>query len=72
MLGIGGTFDGATVAVYMNLGPAIDVPIADAVYTEPSSEILWLPTCTVYVKITDAGDDTDVNVCFAAVSSQVT
>lgn len=70
LLGASGNFDGATIELFITLGPANDVPIGIS-YTAPSSDIIWLPRCTGFVRTTGAGANTDVNVAIGELSSQM-
>ncbi|MEM9308593.1 MAG: hypothetical protein AAGA74_14955 [Pseudomonadota bacterium] len=70
LLGMSGDFDGATIELFITLGPANEVPIGIS-YTAPSSDIIWLPRCTAFVRTTGAGSNTDVDVAIGELSSQM-
>ena len=67
MFAVGGTFDGASVTFTINVGPAVSVPIAGMTYTEPKAEVVWLPSCTVFITTTLAGASTDIGAAIAPV-----
>lgn len=69
LLGMSGNFDGATVELFVNYGRAAEVPIGIS-YTAPDSDILWLPRCTAFVRVTGAGPNTDVQVAVGELSSE--
>lgn len=69
LLGMSGDFDGATVEFFVNYGLAAEVPIGIS-YTAPDSDILWLPRCTAFVRVSGAGPNTDVQVAVGELSSE--
>lgn len=71
MLAVGGTFDGASVAIKISVGAATGVPITGAVYTAPGAEIIWLPSCTMYMTVSSAGASTDISLAIAKVVTDV-
>lgn len=68
---VGGNFDGATVQVMVNVGPAKAVPVTDAAYTAPGSEILWLPACTLFLRVSGVATACDINAALAEVSTKL-
>lgn len=68
--GIGGTFGSATATLYVNMNN-VEIPVTGAVFTEPTSTILWLPMCTVFVKITGGDATSDISAAFAKVATEV-
>lgn len=54
LIAAGGVFDGGSVQINVNIGPATGVPVDGAVYTEPKAEVIWLPDCTVFATLTGA------------------
>lgn len=71
LLAVSGTFGGAVVNLYANIGVASDTPITPIAYTGPNSDIIWLPNCTVYVVVVGGDGTTDINVAMAQVASKV-
>lgn len=70
LIAVGGSFGGGTVQVKVNVGNAVGVPITGAAYTAAAAEVIWLPSCTVFV--TTTGSTTpDINVSVAELSTQL-
>lgn len=69
--GVSGDFDGATVELFANIGPAREVPILDISYTSPGSDIIWLPRCTMFLRVNGAGASTDINAAMSEVSTKL-
>lgn len=67
MFAVGGTFDGASVTFTINVGPAVSVPIAGMTYTEPKAEVVWLPSCTVFITTSLTGASTNIGAAIAPV-----
>lgn len=68
--GIVGTFDSAAVQIMVNIGPAEAVPITDAKYTAPASDIIWLPSCTLFLRLTGVVTACNITAALAEVSSK--
>lgn len=64
-----GTFDGATIEFYINVSPATEAPLG-LTYTAAGTDIIWLPRCQGFVRVTGAGPNTDVGVSVSELSSQ--
>jgi hypothetical protein len=69
MIAVGGEFGLGTVQLRINIGPARAVPIDGAEYDEPKAEVIWLPSCTLYVTLSGALTAADVNVALAELST---
>lgn len=63
-LAVGGTFGGATVTLMANVADVI-VPITDVTYTTAGSDIVWLPSCTIYLNISGASGTTSISAAIA-------
>jgi hypothetical protein len=63
-LAVGGTFGNATVALMANVADVV-VPITDVSYTAPGSDIVWLPTCTIFLAISGATGTTAISAAIA-------
>lgn len=69
-LAVSGVFGGATVNLYANIGVASDTPITPVAYTSASSDIIWLPNCTVYVDVVGGDGTTAINAAIAQVAAK--
>lgn len=71
LFAISGTFDGATAAFQVNIGPATDCPVAGMSYTESNAEVVWLPNCTAQIAVSGAGGTTNLNAAIARLSLDI-
>lgn len=69
MIACTGTPDGATAEVFVNIGVATEAPLGIS-YTQPSTDIVWLPRCTAFVRVSGAGPATDLNCVISECSTQ--
>ena len=69
LVAVGGTFDGATVELFANVGVTV-VPLG--AWTEPGARLIWFPRCTVFAEITDQGAKTSLNAAAAPVAEHLT
>lgn len=69
LVAVAGTFDGASVALHANIGAAKAVPVDGATYASSKANVVWLPSCTIYLAVLGAGASTEIN---AAISKIIT
>ena len=69
LLGMSGNFDGCTCELFLNYGLAEAVATGIS-YTAPDSDILWIPHSTAFVRVTNAGPNTDVQIALGELSSE--